>query len=197
MAPFGILFKTLMLSNMGALLHRVQAETTTTTEYPWCKDFTGKFTIISSYLPNPIPKTCNWIKDYKEDRCNLPEAKAYCAELCGTCHCRNNNEPFDVQGIEWNCLWASKNPSLRCKMDGVERNCPLSCGLCEAPVGGTSSPTSSPAASTSLSPSSSFVPAPIPDKAKLQSMVNTFCNNPEHWWECPSFDASNDACVYG
>ena len=105
-----------------------------TTEYEWCEDMEGRFSITSiSWIKKK--KNCAWADTSKKwSRCKIEEVKENCPKVCGYCNCIDNDSDFYVSSLGKNkkCNWVKRKKTwARCNYyPEVKNNCPLTCGEC-------------------------------------------------------------------
>lgn len=92
-------------------------------------------------IDSPLPllfksreRYCTWA-GRKIKRCKKPGIASHCPVTCDSCNvnqCTDSSISFNVEeiGQTKTCLWASKNPDVRCQKGGVEETCRRSCNTC-------------------------------------------------------------------
>jgi hypothetical protein len=92
-----------------------------------------------SLLFNGRERNCEWA-GRRIKRCKKSSIASHCPVTCDSCNvnqCTDSSISFNVEEIGKikTCLWASKNPDVRCQNGGVEETCRRSCNTCiDTPV---------------------------------------------------------------
>jgi len=121
-----------------------------------CEDSEDKYEVtVGAFLGEM--KSCTWVRNKINPRCNDPAAKAACPLSCSACPedtpsptqapvtsgptrvynwCTDVEGKFEVDSLWWikqkkNCAWARKsNPWWKCTKAEVQDNCPETCNFC-------------------------------------------------------------------